>query len=103
VIVSLIVLLNGLLIGALLAHYLFDRRSETQLRIRENAPPPEAEGSWAKLSPEQREADVHDFIVQARNQDRMLRDSWAAEKREEGWSDEDMETFLANRPEIELN
>jgi hypothetical protein len=50
------------------------------------------------------EAAVADFVRFARGDaDRETLDLWRREKREEGWTDEEIEDFLENRPLIELN
>ena len=46
---------------------------------------------------------MHRLLTIARNQDHILRDAWATEKIEDGWTQEEIETFLEHRPEIELN
>ena len=49
------------------------------------------------------EAAMAQLMGMARNQDVILTTAWAQEKHEEGWTDEEIETFLEHRPEIELN
>ena len=51
----------------------------------------------------EREMKVLDIIDTARNADRELKDVWADQKRAEGWDDEEIAEFLANRPILELN
>ena len=48
-------------------------------------------------------ARVSAVIDYAKDQNRMAKDEWREEKLGDGWTDEDIEAFLANRPLLELN
>lgn len=87
-VIALALLVAGYGIGRLL-----EQRDEVEPPTLPDEPP----------AAEDMEQAVERLIAVARNQDNILRDAWADEKRAEGWSDQDIEEFLEHRPEIELS
>lgn len=82
-----------------------ERRMEADAQFSVPQPTPEQdrEDKEADLSEEEEEARLFALLDSSRNQNAVVKADWIAEKQAEGWSDADIEEFLAKRPLLELN
>lgn len=91
---------------AVASYFIYQLGREKQLEARREfnapVPPPELDDD-EELTDEEKAARTLALLDHAKDQGRMSKDEWRAEKLEEGWSPEDIEEFLANRPLLELN
>lgn len=65
--------------------------------------PPEPPPNLDELDAEAKAAALDDVLGAAQSHQDRIKAEWAREKRMEGWSEEDIETFLEERPLLELN
>ena len=86
------------------SYYVFEaareKRHERLVAAPAFAPPPDTPEEVEKA---RRDADVLAGISALRGMDQAQKTQWAEEKLEEGWTQEDVDHFLANRPLLELN
>lgn len=106
VLVLAIVALAMVGLMAVAGYFIFQLGREKQLESRQyHRPPepPEKDDDEDELTDEERAARTLAVMDYAKDQGKMAKDEWRAEKLEEGWSAEDIEEFLKNRPLLELN
>ena len=80
------------------------RERRLEANAQWNAPvPPLGTASEEEPTDEEKASLVLAAIDAARDEGRLAKDDWREEKLADGWSEEDVEDFLANRPLLELN
>jgi len=77
-----------------------EKRLESLTQHRTFVPPP----SFADVADEAaKEADLTATADTVKGMDKAQKTEWMEEKLADGWSQEDVDTFLENRPLLELN
>lgn len=84
--------------GYVLHRWMRIQEAESGAIEQTTAPVPDAEEGAGD-----EEERVLSLINRAKNGDRMYVEAWREEKLTEGWTEQDVEDYLANREPIELN
>ena len=100
-----IIALAFFLVAGAGAYFLYQLAREKRLEAQAtwNAPLPTPHDDLSDLDEDTKAARIDSILDFAKDQGRMAKDEWAAQKLEEGWTEDDIQTFLDNRPLLELN
>lgn len=98
---EIVIAVVGTAMGCCASYLLIEMaRTQRAARLAQYDQPTEAERPEL---PEEREARLLKLIEEGQNHAGRIKEEWVTEKRSDGWTDEEINSFLEDRPLLDLN
>lgn len=100
VLAGVLVLVTCVVLG--LVGWLIWNRAKGE-RLANEPPWTEPPPALAEMDEEEKSEALESVLASGQTHAEQIKEQWAEEKRAQGWSSQDIEDFLENRPVLELN